>query len=438
MDAQVNSLDAFWMPFSANRQFKSAPRLLVGAKDMHYTSHDGRQILDGSAGLWCVNAGHCRPRITEAIQRQAAKMDFSPAFQMGHPLAFETASRIASMLPEGLDHVFFSNSGSEAVDSALKMALAYHRARGEGGRTRLIGRERGYHGVGFGGISVGGISNNRKQFGAMLNGVDHLPHTHDLARNAFSRGQPLHGAELADYLERIVALHDPSTIAAVIVEPLAGSTGVLVPPVGYLGRIRDICTKYGILLIFDEVISGFGRLGAPFATDRFGIVPDILTLAKGITNATVPMGATVASAEVYEAFMHGPPGAIEFFHGYTYSSHPLACAASIATLDTYRDEGLFERAAELSPYFEEAAHSLSGLPHVIDVRNLGIVAGIELASRPGAAGARAYEVFVKCYEAGLLVRVTADIIAISPPLIVTRAQIDEIFGKLSEAIRSVA
>jgi beta-alanine--pyruvate transaminase len=437
MDAQVNSLDAFWMPFTANRQFKSAPRLLVGAKDMHYTSHDGRQILDGTAGLWCVNAGHCRPRITEAIQRQAAKMDFAPAFQMGHPLAFEAASRVASMLPEGLDHVFFSNSGSEAVDTALKIALAYHRVRGEGQRVRLIGRERGYHGVGFGGISVGGISNNRKQFGAMLNGVDHLPHTHDLARNAFSRGQPLHGAELADYLERIVALHDPSTIAAVIVEPLAGSTGVLVPPVGYLGRLRDICSRHGILLIFDEVISGFGRLGAPFAVDRFGIVPDIMTLAKGITNATVPMGATVANGRVFDAFMQGPPGAIEFFHGYTYSSHPLACAAAIATLDTYRDEGLFERAAELSPYFEEAAHGLSGLPHVIDVRNLGLVAGIELAPRPGAPGARAYEVFVKCYEAGLLVRVTADIIAISPPLIISRSQIDEIFGKISEAIRSV-
>jgi beta-alanine--pyruvate transaminase len=437
MDAQVNSLDAFWMPFTANRQFKSAPRLLVGAKDMHYTSHDGRQILDGTAGLWCVNAGHCRPRITEAIQRQAAKMDFAPAFQMGHPLAFEAASRVASMLPEGLDHVFFSNSGSEAVDSALKIALAYHRVRGEGQRVRLIGRERGYHGVGFGGISVGGISNNRKQFGAMLNGVDHLPHTHDLARNAFSRGQPLHGADLADYLERIVALHDPSTIAAVIVEPLAGSTGVLVPPVGYLGRLRDICSRHGILLIFDEVISGFGRLGAPFAVDRFGIVPDIMTLAKGITNATVPMGATVANGRVFDAFMQGPPGAIEFFHGYTYSSHPLACAAAIATLDEYRDENLFERAAELSPYFEEAAHSLSGLPHVIDVRNLGIVAGIELAPRPGAPGARAYDVFVKCYEAGLLVRVTADIIAISPPLIISRSQIDEIFGKISEAIRSV-
>jgi beta-alanine--pyruvate transaminase len=437
MDAQVNSLDAFWMPFTANRQFKSSPRLLVGAKDMHYTSHDGRQILDGTAGLWCSNAGHCRPRITQAIQQQAAKMDFAPAFQIGHPLAFEAAARVASMLPEGLDHVFFSNSGSEAVDTALKIALAYHRVRGDAARTRLIGRERGYHGVGFGGISVGGIGNNRKQFATMLPGVDHLPHTHDLARNAFSRGQPLHGAELADTLERLVALHDPSTIAAVIVEPLAGSTGVLVPPIGYLQKLRDICTKYGILLIFDEVISGFGRLGAPFATDRFGITPDILSLAKGITNATVPMGATVAANHVYEAFMAGPPGAIEFFHGYTYSSHVLACAAAIATMDTYRDEALFERAAELSPHFEEAAHSLHGASNVIDVRNLGLVAGIELASRPGAIGARAYDVFVKCYEAGLLIRVTGDIIAISPPLIITPAQIDEIFTKLRDIINTV-
>ena len=438
MDAQVNSLDAFWMPFTANRQFKDKPRLLVAAKDMHYTTHDGRQVLDGAAGLWCVNAGHCRPRIVEAIQRQAATMDFSPAFQMGHPLAFEAAARLSAMLPEGLDHVFYTNSGSEAVDTALKIALAYHRMRGEGARTRLIGRERGYHGVGFGGISVGGIGNNRKHFGAMLGGVDHLPHTHDLARNAFSRGQPLHGAELADQLERIVALHDPSTIAAVIVEPLAGSTGVLVPPVGYLQRLREICTKHGILLIFDEVISGFGRLGSPFAIDRFGVMPDMITLAKGITNATVPMGAVVASGAVHDAFMQGPAGAIEFFHGYTYSSHVLACAASIATLDTYRDEALFERAAELSPYFEEAAHSLAGLPNVIDIRNLGMVAGIELAPRPGAAGARAYEAFVGCYEAGVLVRATGDILAISPPLIISRAQIDALFGVLADVIGRLA
>ena len=433
MDAHVNSLDAFWMPFTANRQFKAAPRLLVAAQDMHYTSHDGRQILDGTAGLWCVNAGHCRPRITEAIRRQAGTMDFAPAFQMGHPLAFEAAARVAALLPEGLDHVFFTNSGSEAVDTALKIALAYHRMRGNAARTRLIGRERGYHGVGFGGISVGGIGNNRKHFGPLLPGVDHLPHTHDLARNAFSRGQPAYGAEHADALERIVALHDPSTIAAVIVEPLAGSTGVLVPPVGYLQKLREICTKHGILLIFDEVISGFGRLGAPFATSLFGVTPDMITLAKGITNAAVPLGAVVTSPAIHDAFMNGPEGSIEFFHGYTYSSHVLACAASVATLDTYEEEGLFARAAALAPHFEEAAHALQGAPHVIDVRNLGLVAGIELAPRPGAPGARAYEVFVRAYEAGVLLRVTGDIIAVSPPLIITPSQIDEVF----EAIRAV-
>ncbi len=433
-----NSLAEYWMPFTANRQFKAAPRLLVAAKDMHYTSHDGRQILDGAAGLWCVNAGHCRPPIAEAIARQAASMDFAPMFQMAHPQAFELAARVCRMLPDGLDHVFFSNSGSEAVDTALKVALAYHRVRGEGQRTRLIGRERGYHGVGFGGISVGGIGNNRKQFGAMLPGVDHLPHTHDLARNAFSRGQPAHGAELADALERILALHDPSTVAAVIVEPMAGSTGVLIPPVGYLQRLREICTRHGILLIFDEVISGFGRLGAPFAVDLFGIVPDMLTLAKGITNATVPMGATVVSSSIYDAFMSGPPGAIEFFHGYTYSAHVLACAAALATLDVYEEEGIFAHAGEMSPYFEDAVHGLKGLPHVIDVRNLGMVAGVELASRPGAVGARAYDVFVGCYQAGLLVRVTGDIIALSPPLIAERAHVDEIVGVLGDVIKAVA
>jgi beta-alanine--pyruvate transaminase len=434
----TNSLNEFWMPFTANRQFKSAPRLLVSAKDMHYQSHDGRSILDGAAGLWCVNAGHCRPRISVAIARQAGTMDFAPMFQMGHPLAFELASRVSAMLPDGLDHVFFSNSGSEAVDTALKIALAYHRARGEGQRTRLIGRERGYHGVGFGGISVGGIGNNRKQFGTMLTGVDHLPHTHDIARNAFSKGQPAHGAERADVLESILALHDPSTVAAVIVEPMAGSTGVLIPPVGYLQRLKDICTKHGILLIFDEVISGFGRLGAPFAVDLFGITPDILTLAKGITNATVPMGATIVSNTIHDAFMNGPAGAIELFHGYTYSAHVLACAAALATLDTYEEESIFQNAASLSPYFEDAVHSLKTLPNVIDIRNLGMVAGVELAPRPGAVGARAYDVFVACYNAGLLVRVTGDIIAISPPLIAEKHHIDELVGILGDVIKAVA
>jgi beta-alanine--pyruvate transaminase len=436
--AAVNSYEEFFMPFTANRAFKKAPRLLVGAKDMHYTSHDGRSILDSTAGLWCVNAGHCRPKISEAIARQASTMDYAPAFNMAHPQAFELASRVARMLPDGLDHVFFSNSGSEAVDTALKIALAYHRVRGEGQRIRLIGRERGYHGVGFGGISVGGIGNNRKQWGAMLPGVDHLPHTHDLARNAFSRGQPANGAELADWLERIIALHDASTIAAVIVEPLAGSTGVLVPPQGYLERLKAICVKHGILLIFDEVISGFGRLGAPFAADLFGITPDIITLAKGITNATVPMGATVVSPAIYDAFMHGPEGTIELFHGYTYSAHVLACAAALATLDTYEEEGIFANAASLSPYFEEAVHSLKGHPHVIDIRNLGMVAGVELAARPGAVGARAFEAFVASYHAGLLTRVTGDIIAISPPLIAQKHHIDEMIGILGDVLKTIA
>ncbi len=438
MDANVNSLDAFWMPFTANRQFKAAPRLLIAARDMHYTSHDGRQILDGTAGLWCSNAGHCRPSITRAIQEQAETLDFAPTFQMGHPLAFQGAARLAAMLPPGLDHVFFANSGSEAVDTALKIALAYHRARGQAGRTRLIGRERGYHGVGFGGISVGGIGNNRKQFGTLLAGVDHLPHTHDLARNRFSHGQPEHGAEYADALERIVALHDPASIAAVIVEPLAGSTGVLVPPVGYLERLREICTRHGILLIFDEVISGFGRLGTPFAIDRFGVVPDMLTLAKGITNAAVPMGAVVASNAVHDALMQGPESAIELAHGYTYSAHPLACAALLATLDVYAEEDLFARAATLAPHFEAAAHRLRDCPHVIDIRNLGLVAGIELAPREGAPGARGYEAFTAAYRAGVLIRVTGDIVAISPPLIANKEQIDTIFGTLGEVLADIA
>jgi beta-alanine--pyruvate transaminase len=437
MPVMDNSLDAYWMPFTANRQFKAAPRLLSSASGMYYTSHDGRQVLDGTAGLWCVNAGHCRPKIIEAIQKQAATMDFAPSFQMGHPLAFECANRIAAMFPAGLDHVFFTNSGSESVETALKIALAYHKANGEPGRTRLIGRERGYHGVNFGGISVGGIGNNRKQFGAMINGVDHLPHTHDLAKNAFSRGQPAHGAELADALERLVALHDPSTIAAVIVEPMAGSTGVLIPPVGYLQRLREITSKYGILLIFDEVITGFGRLGTPFAVDKFGVVPDMVALAKGITNATVPMGAVVASRKIHDAFMQGPENAIELFHGYTYSSHVLACAASIATLKVYEEEGLFARAGELESYFAEAAHSLKGAPHVIDVRNIGLVAGIELAARPEAVGARGYEVFVKCYEAGILTRAAGDILAISPPLIIEKTQIDEIFGMIAKVLKDI-
>jgi beta-alanine--pyruvate transaminase len=437
--ARPNDLEAFWMPFTANRQFKAAPRLLVSAKDMHYQSHDGRTVLDGTAGLWCVNAGHSRRPIVEAIQRQVAELDFAPTFQMGHPKVFEAASRLAALMPDPLNRVFYTNSGSEAVDTALKIAIAYHRCRGDGARTRLIGRERGYHGVGFGGISVGGIAPNRRFFGSLLPGVDHLPHTHDLARNAFSRGQPEHGRELALELERIVALHDPSTIAAVIVEPVAGSTGVLIPPKGYLQELRRICDKYGILLIFDEVISGFGRLGSAFAVDHFGVMPDMVTLAKGISNGTVPMGAVVARDAIYQTFLDtAPEGAIELFHGYTYSGHPMAAAASVATLELYRAEGLFARAAEMAPYFEAAAHSLRGLPHVIDIRNIGLVAGIELEPRPGKPGARAYEAFVKCYERGLLVRTTGDIIALSPPLIIEREQIDTLFEMLSAVLKTIA
>src|SRR5579883_1664326 len=433
-----NNLEAFWMPFTANRQFKKAPRLLVAAKGMYFTTHDGRQILDGTAGLWCVNAGHCHPKIVEAVQRQAAELDYAPPFQLGHPAAFDLAARLAAMLPGDLDHVFFCNSGSEAVDSALKIALAYHRVRGEGGRVRLIGRERAYHGVGFGGIAVGGMVANRRQFGALFAGVDHLPHTYDPKRQAFSRGQPAEGADLADALERLVALHDASTIAAVIVEPVAGSTGVLVPPKGYLERLRAICDKHGILLIFDEVITGFGRLGAPCAADYFGVQPDLMTVAKGITNAAIPMGAVFARKHIYDAIVTGPESGIELAHGYTYSAHPMAVAAAHATLDVYRDEGLFERARDLSSYWEDALHGLKGARHVIDIRNLGLVAGIELEPRADAPGARAYDVFLDCFAQGVLIRTTGDTVALSPPLIVDRAQIDQIFDLLGRALRRVA
>jgi beta-alanine--pyruvate transaminase len=438
-DASPNNLEAFWMPFTNNRQFKAKPRLLVGAQDMHYTSHDGRKILDGTAGLWCVNAGHGRKKIVEAVRDQVGKMDYAPTFQMGHPLAFKLASRLTTMLAGDFEHVFFTNSGSEAVDTALKTAIGYHNVRGQGTRQRLIGRERGYHGVGFGGISVGGIVSNRKFFGSLLNGVDHLPHTHNLKENAFTRGQPGWGAHLADELERIVALHDASTIAAVIVEPVAGSTGVLIPPKGYLQKLRDICTKHGILLIFDEVITGFGRLGASFATEYFGVVPDMITCAKGLTNGTVPMGAVFVRKGIYETFMEkAADGAIELFHGYTYSAHPLACAAGVASLEIYQEEGLFERANGLAQYWEDAVHSLKGTRNVIDLRNLGLIAGIELEPRAGKPGARAFESFVKSYEDGLLIRVTGDIIALSPPLIVEKTHIDEMFDKLGKVLKTVA
>jgi beta-alanine--pyruvate transaminase len=431
-------LDAYWMPFTANRQFKKAPRMLVKAAGMHFWTDDGRQILDGVAGLWCVNAGHARPKIVQAIQAQAAELDFAPPFQMAHPKAFQLAEQVAAIAPAGLNRVFFTNSGSESVDTALKMALAYHRVRGEGHRTRLIGRERGYHGVNFGGISVGGMVANRKMFGTMLGGVDHIRHTHDPARNAFSVGQPAHGAEFADDLERLVALHDPSTIAAVIVEPVAGSTGVLIPPQGYLQRLREICDRHGILLIFDEVITGFGRTGAPFAAQTFGVTPDLLTCAKGLTNGAVPMGAVIAKQEVHDVFMTGPEHLIEFFHGYTYSAHPLACAAGLATLETYADEGLLTRARELEGYFAEALHSLKGLPNVIDVRNIGLVGGVELAAIPGSPTQRAFDVFLDCYQNGALVRTTGDIVALSPPLIIERAQVDQLIDILGQAIRRAA
>ncbi|PMS35115.1 beta-alanine--pyruvate transaminase [Trinickia symbiotica] len=434
-----DDLASFWMPFTANRQFKSAPRLLVSARGMYYRASDGREVLDGCAGLWCVNAGHCRDEIVAAVQQTAASLDYAPPFQMGHPLAFEAAAKVAKVMPAGLDRVFFTNSGSEAVDTALKIALAYHRARGEGQRTRLIGRERGYHGVGFGGISVGGISPNRKAFsGSLLGNVDHLPHTHNLEQNAFSKGQPAWGAHLADELERLVMLHDPSTIAAVIVEPVAGSTGVLIPPQGYLQRLREICTKHGILLIFDEVITGFGRLGRATASEFLGVTPDLITLAKAINNAAVPMGAVAASRKVHDAIVEsGLPGAIELFHGYTYSAHPVASAAAIATQDVYRKEDLFARAGRLAPVFERAAHALADAPYVKDIRNLGLVAGIELESRADAPGARAYEVFVKCFEAGVLVRYTGDIVAFSPPLIVEEEQIEKIFGTVRKVLATV-
>ena len=431
-----DQLAAFWMPFTANRGFKAEPRLFAAAKDMHYTTTDGRAVLDGTAGLWCVNAGHCREPIVAAIREQAGTMDFGPTFQLGHPLAFDFATRVGKLMPAGLDRIFFTNSGSEAVDSALKIALACQRSRGQGTRTRLIGRERGYHGTGFGGISVGGLVNNRRAFGTLLTGVDHLRHTHDIA-NAYSRGQPATGADLADDLERIVALHGSETIAAVIVEPMAGSTGVLLPPVGYLERLREICTRHGIILIFDEVITAFGRLGAATAAERFEVVPDMITLAKGLTNAAVPMGAVAVSRAIYDDVVEGAPDGIELFHGYTYSGHPLAAAAGLATLDLYRDEQLFERALGLETYWADAIHSLRGHRHVIDLRALGLVAGIELQPRPGEPTKRATELFHGCFDHGLLVRATGDIIALSPPLIVTKSQINEMVGIIADRLATI-
>ena len=428
----------YFMPFSMNRAFKKAPRLLARAEGMYYYTPEGRKILDGTSGLWCVNAGHCRKPIVEAVQKAVATLDFAPSFQMGHPLAFEFAERLRKFLPQGMTRIFFTNSGSESVDSALKIALAYHRARGEGHRVRLIGREKGYHGVNFGGTAVGGIVGNRKVFGALVAGVDHIRHTHDPQRNAFSRGQPRHGVEFADELERLTQLHDPSTIAALIVEPVACSGGIYVPPAGYLQKLREICDKHGILLIFDEVITGWGRLGKPFGTDYFGVTPDLITSAKGITNGTVPMGAVFMKESLYQAFMTGPELAIELPHGYTYSAHPLACAAGLGTLQVYEEEGLLTRAAGLEKYWEEGAHSLRDCPNVVDIRNIGLIAAIELAPRPGAPSARGLEAHVKAFEKGCYMRVSGDTIALAPPLIVQKAEIDQLFGTAREVLKALA
>jgi len=437
--AVPNDLEAYWLPFTPNRAFKAAPRLIARAKGMHYYTPEGRAVLDGTAGLWCTNAGHNRDPIVAAIKAQADALDYAPPFQFAHPKAFALATRLAALAPGDLDHVFFCNSGSEAVDTALKIALAYHNVRGEASRTRLIGRERGYHGVGFGGISVGGMVANRKHFGTLLSGVDHLPATYDRARQAFTIGEPEWGAELADELERIVALHDASTIAAVIVEPMAGSTGVLAPPKGYLQRLRGICDKHRLLLIFDEVITGFGRLGYAFAAERYGVVPDIITFAKGVTSGSVPMGGVIVRAPIHAAFMRGPAHVIELFHGYTYSAHPLACAAALAALDLYREEDLFARARRLEPRCGEAAMSLKGLPGVLDIRAVGLTAGIDLAPRPDAPGARGYEAMTKAFhEESLLVRVTGDTLALTPPLIVGEAEIADIFERLGRVVRALA
>jgi beta-alanine--pyruvate transaminase len=431
-------LEALWLPFTHNRLFKRDPRIVVEADGMHYTTADGRRIVDGLSGLWCCNAGHRHPRIVDAVVRQLGRLDYSPPFQTMHDKGFELATALAALAPPGLDHVFFANSGSEAVDTALKIAIACHRARGEATRFRLIGRAKGYHGVGFGGISVGGMVANRKAYApALLPGVDHLPHTHDLAHMAFSRGMPTWGAHLADELEGIVQLHDPSTIAAVIVEPMQGSAGVIVPPVGYLQRLRDICTRHGILLIFDEVITGFGRLGHFFAAERFGVTPDIITFAKGVNSGMVPLGGAIVRKDIHDAFMQGPEHLVELFHGYTYSGHPLACAAGLAALEVYRDEGLMARARALEPVLEAAVHSLRDEPHVIDIRNLGLAAAIELAPRPGEPSKRAMEVFHWCFDHGAMVRYTSDIIAIGPALIAQESDIEEIVELIRSALRAV-
>ena len=438
---KLPNMSNYWMPFTANRQFKAMPRLFKAAKGNYFTSIDDRQILDGTAGLWCVPAGHGRNEIATAVGNQLLTLDYAPAFQSSHPLAFEAAERVAAYMPTGLDRIFFTNSGSESADTALKIALAYHRICGNPLRNKLIGRERGYHGVNFGGIAVGGIAGNRKAFGNGLAGVDHIRNPLDIAKNAFTKGIPADGgiALANEFEQRILTLHDPSTIAALIVEPMQGSAGVVVPPAGYLKRLREICTQYSILLIFDEVITGFGRLGTKFGADYFDVTPDIITCAKGLTNGVVPMGAVAVKREIYDAFMEkSPAGAIELPHGYTYSAIPIACAAAIATLDIFAAEKLEDRAASLSDYFEQAAHSLKGLPMVKDIRNIGLVAGIEFEAIVDKAGAMAFATYLKCYEMGIHVRFTGDIIAISPPLTIEKNEIDRIFNTLADAIKSVA
>ena len=438
-DMKPNELESYWLPFTPNRSFKKRPRLFSGAKDMYFFTPDGRKVIDGSSGLFCVNAGHGREPIVKAIQEAAARLDYAPPFQYAHPQVFELSSRLALMAPGDLEYTLFANSGSEAVDTALKVALAYHRARGEGSRTRFIGRERGYHGVGFGGISVGGMVANRKMFGNMLTGVDHLPTTYNRAKQAFSVGEPDWGAETADELERLIGLHDASTIAAVIVEPVAGSTGCLSPPKGYLQRLREITEKHGILLIFDEVITGFGRLGYAFAAERYGVVPDMITFAKGVTNGAVPMSGVLVRKHIYETHMQGPEHMIELFHGYTYSGHPLAAAAGLATLNIYKDEGLFEKARANEKAFADAMMSLKGLPNVVDIRPIGLICGIDLDPIPGKPGLRGYNAIEKMYhEHDLYVRVTMDTICVAPPLIATESDFAQIRDKIATVIKAVA
>lgn len=433
-----NHLENFWMPFTNNKDFKADPRMITSAKGMYYTSADGKQILDGTAGLWCVNAGHGHPKIIEAVTNAVKTLDYAPNFHFGHPAAFEFSNRLAMQFPKKINHFFYTNSGSESVDTALKIAIAYQRVRGKGTKTRLIGRERDYHGVGFGGISIGGMVKNRMYFGALLNGVDHIRHTHDPVKNPYSRGEVEHGVELADDLERLVGLHDASAIAAVIVEPFAGSTGVLPPPKGYLKRLREICDKHDILLIFDEVITGFGRLGTMTAAEKYDVEPDIITLAKGLTSAVIPMGAVGVKDDIYETMVENADAPIELFHGYTYSGHPIACAAALATLDAYEEDDMFKRSADLTDYFADAAHALKGTKHVSDIRTIGLVAGIDIESRDGAVGARAYDVMKLMWDKGVMVRVSGDSLAYSPPLIINKAEIDQMFEVTAQALKEVS